>query len=233
MAGAADVLDIKEQVQRHASLKAIAGPEWDAALDDSTLARYPAGTVISADCDGSGDYITIVLKGAIKVHSASKDGRTLNIYRVRPGELCVLTLAAAHLTKRLLVQMTAEGEVLLLKVPGRHLSPLLANSPIFRCYVMSAISEHVATLINRIEETTFSPLQSRILTHLREASANSGCSVVAITHQALADELGSTREAVSRVLKEMERAGMVKLGRRTISLVGNPGGLTHLFPRIA
>jgi CRP/FNR family transcriptional regulator len=221
MTGISDMFEIKAMLQQHAGLQSINGPEWDAALADATLVRIPRNTTLTRDGGTASTHFSIVLSGGVKIHSVSKDGRTFSIYRVKAGELCVLSLPAVHMPRRLLVQMSTEGEVLRLNIPVKHLSHLLANSLAFRRYLMASISAHAATLINRIEESTFAGLHTRILSHLREICAGSGCSNIPISHQELADELGSTREAVSRALKELERSGAVKLGRRMIALAGN------------
>lgn len=223
-----DLSAVKALLQRHPRLQSICGPEWDDALLDATLERIPRSTSFPGCRDVLGDRFAVVLEGAVKVRSVSADGRTLGIYRVKGGELCMLSLAATHWQGRIVMEMTSVGEVLLLKIPMRHFARLLSHSALFRAYLMSSMFEHMATLIGRIEETTFSCLQSRILRHLQEAQANSGCSLIPISHQELADELGSTREAISRVLKEMERCGLVKLGRRTISLAKVPPANTSL-----
>jgi CRP/FNR family transcriptional regulator, anaerobic regulatory protein len=217
-----DLPGIKALLQRYPRLQSICEPEWDAALLDATLERIPRSTSFSGCRESFGDRFAVVLEGAIKVRCVSQDGRTLSIYRVKGGELCMLSLAALHLQGRVVMEMSTVGEVLLLKIPMRHFARLLSHSALFRAYLMSSMFEHMAILINRIEETTFSCLQSRILRHLQEAQVNSGCSLIPMSHQELADELGSTREAISRVLKEMERCGLVKLGRRTISLAMAP-----------
>lgn len=213
---------IKALLQRHPALKALSGPAWDGALAEASLTRIPPDSSQTTKCSKApGEQLTIVLEGAVRVSSLSIEGRTLSICRVQAGELCMLSLAAIYARERLLVDLTPEGNVLMLHIPACHLPILLTHSEAFRTYLMSSMSKHVATLLTRIEETTFGCLKSRILSHLRDMRSSTGCSVIAVSHQELADELGNTREAVSRTLKEIERGGAVKLGRRMISLVAD------------
>lgn len=211
---------IKGLLNRHPLLAPLSGPEWDNALTDATLSRIlPGCNHASKCCKGAGEHFTIVLGGSVRVSSLSPEGRTLSICRVQAGELCMLSLAAIYSRERLLVDLSPEGHVVMLQIPAVHLPVLLSHSDGFRTYLMSSMSRHVSTLLNLIEETTFGCLKTRILSHLRDMRKSTGCSVIAISHQELADELGNTREAVSRTLKEIERGGAVKLGRRMISLV--------------
>ncbi len=214
------IAPIRVLLDRHPSLGQLSGREWDNALSESTLSRIlPECTHASKCCKGAGEHFTIILEGAVRVSSLSPEGRTLSICRVQAGELCMLSLAAIYSRERLLVDLTPEGNVLMLQIPAGHLAVLLTHSEGFRTYLMSSMSRHVTTLLTRIEETTFGCLRTRIVSHLRDMRSSTGCSVIAISHQELADELGNTREAVSRTLKEIERGGAVKLGRRMIALV--------------
>ncbi|MBA3487713.1 MAG: Crp/Fnr family transcriptional regulator [Lysobacter sp.] len=216
------IATIKALLERHPLLEPLSGPEWDNALSDATLSRIlPECTHASKCCKGAGEHFTMVLEGAVRVSSLSPEGRTLSICRVQAGELCMLSLAAIYSRERLLVDLSPEGNVAMLHIPAAHLPVLLTHSEGFRTYLMSSMSRHVATLLTRIEETTFGCLKTRVLSRLRDMRNSTGCSVIAISHQELADELGNTREAVSRTLKEIERGGAVKLGRRMISLVAD------------
>ncbi|MDQ3269381.1 MAG: Crp/Fnr family transcriptional regulator [Pseudomonadota bacterium] len=215
---------IAELVQRHAELRSLIGPEWEAALSDSTVFRSASGPTRGLERGvGAGSHFGIVLKGTIRVRSLSVDGRMLGICRVQPGEMCMQSLTAIYSSEQVLVDLAAEGDVVALQIPAFHLPLLLARCEAFRAYLMSSMSKHVTTLLGRIEDTTFGCLKTRILAHLRDRRDATGCSAIAVSHQELAEELGNTREAVSRALKQMEKSGILVLGRRSISLLdGSP-----------
>lgn len=218
-------------LQRHAPLRALAGPEWEAALADATVLRStsPHAQVFEG-CRGH--HFGIVLQGTIKVRSLALDGRTLSICRVQAGELCMQSLTAIYSNHAVLVDISSEGKVVALQLPAYHLPILLSGSEAFRSFLLASMSWHVMTLLGRIEETAFGCLKSRILGHLREMHEATGSRVIAVSHQELAEELGATREAVSRTLKQMERSGDVQLGRRSISLVATSPEITTPAPRV-
>ena len=220
-----------ELLQRHPALKSLSGPQWEAALADSTLSRVLPECTPMGCRKGASDHFTIVLEGAVRVRSLSPEGRILGIGRVQAGEMCMLSLASIYSRERLLVDLSAEGNLLMLLIPAMHLPILLAHSEVFRSYLMTSISKQVTNLLGRIEESTFGCLKTRILSHLRHMRDSTGRSVVTISHQELAEEMGNTREAVSRTLKELERSGIVKLGRRSILLVDQVMPLASLDPR--
>lgn len=214
----------------HAALRSLAGPEWDAALADAMVLRSTCSHLqVFEGCKGH--YFAIVLQGTIRVRSLAADGRTLSICRVQAGELCMQSLTAIYSNHAVLVDIASEGRVVALQIPAYHLPILLSGSEAFRSFLLASMSSHVMTLLGRIEETTFGCLKSRILGHLREMHEATGCKVIAASHQELAEELGATREAVSRTLKQMERSGDVTLARRSISLVAVSPELSTPAPR--
>lgn len=209
--------DASVLLQRHPALRSLAGPEWDAALADATVLQSNSSHMQGFEgCKG--DYFGIVLEGTIRVRSLAADGRIVGLCRVQAGELCMHSLTAIYSNQAVLVDLAAEGRVVVLQIRAHHLPILLSASEEFRSFLLRSMSRHVMTLLGRIEESTFGCLKSRILGHLRNRHEATNCSVIPVSHQELAEELGATREAVSRTLKQMERSGDVRLGRRRISL---------------
>ena len=103
-------------------------------------------------------------------------------------------------------------------LPVARFNTLLASSPAFREFVFSTLGGRFADLILRVEEVAFGRLDTRLAAHLlKEAGA---ADAVAMTHQALATELGTAREVISRLLKEFERRGWVRLRRGSIEVTG-------------
>lgn len=213
-------------LQRHASLRALESPAWTAAMKDASIAIIPPNTVISGGCDEAGKRFVIVLEGSIKVQSTSSDGRVLGAYRVEAGELCSLSLPLMSESLGRMVRVSTESRLVLLKIPVKHLDALRTYSHAFRDFQFTSIANQFGRLINRVEETTFLDLETRVLSHLRKIAAAAGSNVIPISHQTLADDLGSKREAISRALKDMEHKGQVRLGRRMIELMPTPAMAT-------
>lgn len=217
MRSEADNVDVKALIRSLPGLDAINDPTWSNALDAATIVRIPDGSSLNV-CSNDVDYVSLVVCGALKVRARSDDGRIFSMYRVRPGEICMLSMAFMYSHERLFADIGTEGEVLLLRIPGPHFERLLVQSPGFRTHLMSSMSSYVVKLLHLVEEVTFERLQTRILMHLDDVLKASGSCTIRVTHQELAHELGSTREVVSRLLKSMEKAGTIELGRGTITL---------------
>lgn len=186
-------------------------PAWNAADGAQGPLQVPAGTVLfeeHAPCQG----FPLVLEGEVKVSRSSGDGRTLELYRVVPGELCLVSCACLFRSQPLSAQgVTTRPTTLLLIAP-----PLFAQwleTPAFRNEVLGLFAERMADLTGLIDAVAFQRLDQRLATALLGRGTH-----LALTHQALADELGTVREIVTRLLHRFERSGWVELSRECITI---------------
>ena len=176
--------------------------------------RVPADTILfseSAACQG----FPLVLEGEIKVSRNSGDGRSLELYRVVPGELCLVSSASLFRSQPLSAfGMTTKPSHFLLIRP--ELFKRWIETPAFRNDVLGLFAERMADLTGLIDAVAFHKLDRRLAAALlgRGQQLN-------ITHQALADELGTVREMVTRLLRRFEREGWVSLGREQIQIVNS------------
>lgn len=162
-----------------------------------------------------------VLRGAVRVSKLSPGGRELFLYRVRPGESCIITSSCLLGEARYNARGTAEGETELALLPAPVFAELLA-APEFRAFVFRLFSERLADLMQLVEEVAFRKLDQRLAALLLRRGGT-----VRATRQQLADELGSVREMVSRLLGSFADQGLVALGREQI-LVLDPEGLKRI-----
>ncbi len=174
-----------------------------------------AGATLFRPGDLCPGYI-LVETGCIRVALTSASGREATLYRVGPGELCVQTfqcLVAHDL-------YTAHGTVEQ-AVRGRMLSQAgferqLAESAAFRRFLLGQVAARFESLTHAVELTAFTPIPARLAAILLDRAAND---VVTLTHAALAAEIGSAREVVSRQLERFAKAGLVALERNRVRLL--------------
>jgi CRP/FNR family transcriptional regulator len=156
-----------------------------------------------------------VLRGEIKVSRNSGDGRSLELYRVVPGELCLVSSASLFRAQPLSAfgVTTKVSDFLLIKP---DLFKRWIETPAFRNDVLGLFAERMADLTGLIDAVAFHKLDRRLAAALlgRGQQLN-------LTHQALADELGTVREIVTRLLRRFEREGWVTLGREQIQIVNS------------
>ena len=169
------------------------------------------GTVLFSEnspCQG----FPLVLDGEIKVSRSSGDGRTLELYRVVPGEICLVSSSCLFRSQPLSASAVTTKASTLILIPPDIFQRWL-DSAAFRNEVLGLFAERMADLTSLIDAVAFHKLDRRLATALLGHGQQ-----LNITHQALADELGTVREIVTRLLHRFEREGWVVLGREQIQI---------------
>jgi CRP/FNR family transcriptional regulator len=180
----------------------------------------PSGTVLfneNAPCQG----FPLVLTGEVKVSRHSGDGRSLELYRVVPGELCLVSSACLFRSAPLSAQGITTKPTTLLLIPPAIFNQWLAT-PTFRDEVLGLFAERMADLTGLIDAVAFHKLDQRLAAALLGRGQD-----LMLTHQTLADELGTVREIVTRLLRRFEREGWVTLARERIH-ISNSAALRDL-----
>ncbi|TXH89290.1 MAG: Crp/Fnr family transcriptional regulator [Rhodoferax sp.] len=182
--------------------------------------EVPAGAVLfneNAACQG----FPLVLEGEVKVSRHSADGRSLELYRVVPGELCLASSASLFRTQPLSASGVTTKPTRLVVI-GPDVFQKWLETPAFRNEVLGLFAERMADLTSLIDAVAFHKLDGRLAGALLGHGSD-----IHTTHQALADELGTVREMVTRLLRRFEREGWVSLGREHIH-IANGAALREL-----
>lgn len=178
----------------------------------ATPLHVPGDTVLfneNAPCQG----FPLVLSGEVKVSRHSADGRSLELYRVVAGELCLVSSASLFRSTPVSAQgITTKPTSLLLITPPIFVQWLETSA--FRNEVLGLFAERMADLTGLIDAVAFQRLDQRLAAALLGRGPG-----IALTHQQLANELGTVREIVSRLLRRFEREGWVELARERIAIV--------------
>ena len=194
-------------------------PETRKALvDHGHFMELKAGEVFM-EIGGYIRNVPLVLSGLLKLERMDDDGNEMLLYYLKPGETCAMSLTCCMNEPRSTIRVTAEEDSELLAVPARMMDRLTEEHRSWKNFVMLTYQRRFDELLRTIDGVAFQNLDGRIEELLRNKARNSGSNVLAITHQELAEQLNSSREVVSRLLKRMEREGMVKLGRQRIELL--------------
>jgi CRP/FNR family transcriptional regulator len=194
-------------------LRDIDGALLDEVLAATTLRDVPSGTVMfepGSPCRG----FPLVLSGSVRVVKTAPNGREVMLYTVHPGEACLLSAGCMLGDASFQAMGIAVSHVRLVLLPPGGFNRLVAASPAFRTYVFALFSERLAGLMELIEAVMFQKLDQRLAALLLRRTAP-----IRATHQALADEIGSVREIVSRLLRNFEDHGWVALGRERIDVL--------------
>ncbi len=201
---------------RYPMLAELPPAQLDELLSKAMLLRLPQGTVVF-DEDQPCQGFPLLLSGNVRVIKAAPNGRELQLYRAGPGESCILSSACLLGNAHYHARGVAEADVELAVLPPDVFRKLVAASERFRNYVFDLFSERLTDLMQLISAVAFQKLDQRLAALLAAKS-----SPIRATHQALADELGSVREMVTRLLKNFAEQGWVRLGREQIEIVDAP-----------
>jgi CRP/FNR family transcriptional regulator len=176
----------------------------------------PAGTVLFRPDDACSGFV-VLQEGSIRVSLTSAGGREIVLYRVRPGEICLQTFTCLAEGRTYSAEGIAETELKGEVIPPGEYDRRMANDPVFRRTVFTAVAHRFADFEHLVESLASASIEARLAEALL-ALAGPG-SEVNLTHGALASEIGSAREVVSRQLSRFERSGLVALARGKVTLL--------------
>ncbi|MBV6405843.1 MAG: Crp/Fnr family transcriptional regulator [Flavobacteriales bacterium] len=181
-----------------------------------TRRTYPAGTVIMRP----GDVITqipIVAKGSLRILAQDPDGKERFLYHILPGETCSLSLTCCEARKTSAILAVVEEDAELQMVPARYADEWMVY-PEWRRYVGAAQAQRFGELLETIETLAFRRMDDQLWNYLVKRAQAAGETNLKVTHQDIAQELGSPREVITRLLQQLQRKGLVTLSRGAVQV---------------
>jgi CRP/FNR family transcriptional regulator len=175
----------------------------------------PAGKQIYAEGDAC-SAIAFVLSGEIRVFKVGETGREITLYEIGPGETCILNASCILSGQSYPANAVAATDVDMLLIPSTAFRRLVDEHEEMRDFVFTLLSRRLSGVMELVEEVAFGRLDERLMDYLVEKSENN---VLETTHQKIANDLGTSREVVSRLLKDFERRNEVRLSRNSITLL--------------
>ena len=211
-------IDPQKLANLYPALASLPAGQLAAQLPPGAIMQLPAGTQVFAEhqpCQG----FPLVLEGSIKVIKLAANGRELMLYRVMPGGSCIISSSCLLGHSDYNARGIAETPLTLLALPVSTFTTLMVEHAPFRDFVFHLFADRIGELMQLVEEVAFARLDQRLAKLLlarHESTLN-------VTHQQLADELGSVREIVSRLLKGFAAQGLVALGREQLTIIDRNG----------
>jgi CRP/FNR family transcriptional regulator len=163
--------------------------------------------------------IPIVIRGSIRVMRTDEDGREILLYYIKAGESCIMSFLGGmhHDTSK--VKAVAEEETEILFLPIDKVSLLIKEYPEWLDYIFRLYHKRFEELLEVVNAVAFKKMDERLLNFIKKKCNLTNSRTLNVTHEQLANELGTARTVVSRLLKQMEDEGLVKLGRNNIFLL--------------
>lgn len=191
---------------------------WNKLLQHGISKSFQEGDVI-LDEQMHIRAIPIVTKGRVRVIRRDEDGRELLLYYIQAGESCIMSFLGGMHHETSKVSAVAEGETEILFMPIDVVSAMIRENADWLDYIFRLYHKRFEELLDVVNAIAFKRVDERLLDYLRKKSRISNSKDLHVTHEQLANELGTARVVVSRLLKRMEEEGVVRLGRNNISLV--------------
>lgn len=183
-----------------------------------TLKSYNSGEIILNE-NANIRAIPIVVKGSIKVMRTDDEGREILLYYIKAGESCIMSFLGGmhHETSKVKAEVEEDAEILFL--PVEKVSLFIKEYPQWLDYIFRLYHKRFEELLTIINEIAFKKVDERLLSLLEKKADLIKSKTLLVTHEQLANELGTARVVVSRLLKQLEEDHQLKLGRNKIELL--------------
>ena len=163
-------------------------------------------------------FVPIVLKGVLRIIRQGADDKEIFLYHLYPGQTCAMAINCCQGNKISPVKAIAEDDSEILQIPVNLIDDWF-KYPEWKAFINATYSQRFGELLDVIDLIAFSNMDKQVLHYLQERAKAANSKTINITHQQIADELHTHREAVSRLLRTMEQKKIVRLGRNTIELM--------------
>lgn len=195
-------------------------PLQEEIVQTGRLMSFRAGELIM-DFASYVRMVPLVVSGSIKVVREDPDGRELLLYYLQPGESCSMSFTCCMMNKKSEIRTVAEEDTEMIAIPVRYMDEWMSKYQSWKNFVMRSYDRRMVELVRTIDDIAFKKMDERLLQYLEKKASLNRSKEISATHQEIAYDLNASREAVSRLLKQLEKEGRVKLGRNKILVTGD------------
>ena len=163
--------------------------------------------------------VPLVVKGSVKVlREDETDGKEILLYYINEGDTCSMSFTCCMMDKKSIIRTEAEEDTTLIGIPVKYMDQWMSNYQSWKNFIMNTYDKKMLELVKTIDNIAFKQLDDRMMEYLHMRKSAIGKYTIHATHQEIADDLNVSREAVSRLLKKLEREGIIELGRNRIEI---------------
>lgn len=186
--------------------------------DSGNLKHFEAGEAI-VNMDSYIKHIPVVISGSIKVIRTEEDGREILLYYLTPGESCIVSILSGMKNETSKIKAIVEEDADIMLIPADKAKEWVKKYPDWTEFIFDLYQKRFEELLDVVNSVAFQKIDTRLLHLIKQKTQLYNSKEISVTHQQLADELGITREATSRVLKQMEKDHLLILSRNKIELL--------------
>jgi CRP/FNR family transcriptional regulator len=184
--------------------------------DVGKLMHFKAGEIIM-DYGSYVRLVPLIISGSVKVtREDDEDGREILLYFLGNGDTCSMSFTCCMMHKKSVIRTEAVEDTSLIGIPIRYMDEWMSKYQSWKNFVMTSYDNRLTELVNVIDTIAFSDMDTRLQEYLEARTQASGSPEIQATHQEIATDLNASREAVSRLLKKLEKMGKVELGRNLV-----------------
>ena len=183
----------------------------------ATAVSLAAGQTI-CNQGGSCSQLALVTAGSARVYKLAESGREITLYRVEPGECCILTASCMLSERAFPANAEVETDLKAVTVPANCVMAWMTGSEVWRQFLWSLLASRLGDVIGLVEEVAFRRMDERLADYLAAHAEQHG-TILHATHSQIAADLGTSREVVSRILKDLEQRGLLCLSRGRIDIL--------------
>jgi len=163
--------------------------------------------------------IPLLISGLIKIYKEEENGNEVLLYYIKPGETCIVSVMAGEKGEKAKVKGVVEEDCAVILIPSDKLYNLRKNHPNWNLFIYKQFNDKFDEVIEMVKVLTFSNKEKRLEDYLKRKAILNESKIVRKSHQEIANELGSPREVISRLLKKLENDGRIELSLRKIKIL--------------
>lgn len=164
-------------------------------------------------------FMPLILSGSVKVMKRDDDNNEILLYYISSNESCAMAYSCCMENKLSEIRAIAEDEVELITIPHEKLDGWLVKYPIWKSYIFNSFTQRFNELLKSVESIAFHKLDERLISYLKKKSDVAGKTSLQLSHNQIADDLGTSRVVISRLLKHLENEKKIILYRNEIKLL--------------
>lgn len=187
-------------------------------LDSLTCQTVKKGTILRGGGTGCPGLV-LIRSGQLRALIYSEEGREITIYRLFDGELCLFCAPCVIRSIQFEVTIQAEKDTEFWSIPSEVYQELLTQSTAVENYTNELMASRFSEVMSRMEQFMWKHMDRRVAAFLLQEISIEGTRKLKITHEAIANHLGSHREVITRTLRDFQDAGMVKLSRGMVTIL--------------
>ena len=197
-------------------------PDFDTSLlalieKEATLKTFQPGEIIMR----TGQFIkstALIVNGRVKIYREGPDGGEFLMYYIGPGQACAVSMICALQARSSEITAVAEEKTEILLLPIQLMDQLMKEHKSWYQFVIQTYRSRFDELLAVVDDIAFRNMDERLEFYLKRYQEKTGKQKIELSHQQIAEDLNSSREVISRLLKKMEQRGLVKLNRNMIEL---------------